>query len=50
MVMVQCTGGELTFDILVDFETVATGSTATGIVIAGAHEPQQVHALLVIHI
>ena len=31
VVIVECTGGELTFDIEVDFETVVAGSTATGI-------------------
>ena len=31
VVMVECTGGTLTFDIEVTFETVVAGSTATGI-------------------
>ena len=31
IVMVECTGGQLTFDIEVTFETVVAGSTATGI-------------------
>ena len=31
VVIVEVTGGELTFDIEVDFETVLAGSTATGI-------------------
>ncbi len=31
VVVVECTGGMLTFDIGVTFETVVAGSTATGI-------------------
>ena len=31
VVIVECTGGELAFDIEVNFETVVAGSTATGI-------------------
>ena len=30
MVVVECTGGTLTFPIEVTFETVVAGSTATG--------------------
>ena len=31
VVVVECTGGNLTFDIEVTFETIVAGSTATGI-------------------
>ena len=31
MVVVKCSGGTLTFDIDITFETVVAGSTATGI-------------------
>ena len=33
VVVVECTGGNLTFDIEVTFETVVLGSTATGTIV-----------------